>query len=272
VQQVDSQPDRKEALTPPLKWAGGKRWLLPYLEPLWKPFSSRRLVEPFVGGMAVTLGLRPERALLNDINPHVINFYRWLQCGLQIEIEMANDKTHYYEQRTRFNDLIERGKADTKAAASIFYYMNRTCFNGLCRFNKKGFFNVPFGRHTTINYTTDFTEYVQTLSRWTFTIGGFGEMTVEPDDFIYADPPYDVEFTSYSAEDFGWAEQQQLAHWLARHPGPVVASNQATGRILDLYAGLGFEIQTLEAPRMISCNGDRTPAVEMLATRGIIPG
>ena len=61
---------------PPLKWAGGKRWQLPYLLPIWQPHAHRRLVEPFCGGLAVALGLRPSRALLNDANPHLINFYQ----------------------------------------------------------------------------------------------------------------------------------------------------------------------------------------------------
>src|SRR5579863_5001919 len=75
-------------LRPPLKWAGGKRWQLPHLAPLWKAHSSRRLVEPFCGGLAVALGLRPRRALLNDVNPHLINFYAWLKKGWQPTLPM----------------------------------------------------------------------------------------------------------------------------------------------------------------------------------------
>ena len=70
-------------LKPPLKWAGGKRWLVPQLMPLWRPFSQRRLVEPFCGALAVTLGLTPERALLNDRNPHLIHFLAWIKRGLE---------------------------------------------------------------------------------------------------------------------------------------------------------------------------------------------
>ncbi|MDT7924708.1 MAG: DNA adenine methylase, partial [Chlorobiota bacterium] len=69
----------RHTLEPPLKWAGGKRWLVPYIRRLWAAHRHRRLVEPFCGGLSVTLGLQPERALLNDINPHLINFFRWLQ-------------------------------------------------------------------------------------------------------------------------------------------------------------------------------------------------
>jgi DNA adenine methylase len=97
----------------------------------------------------------------------------------------------------------------------------------------------------------------------------FEDLPLEPDDLIYADPPYDVDFTQYAKEDFKWEDQVRLAEWLARHPGPVILSNQATERILRLYAQLGFQLHTLAAPRMISCNGDRTPAVEVLALKGL---
>src|SRR2546422_10694311 len=123
-------------LPPPLKWAGGKRWQLPHLRKLWARESHRRLVEPFCGGLAVTLGLLPEQALLNDINPHLINFYSWLKRGLNISIEMDNNKTAFYKHRRTFNDLLRAGKGRTKEAASLFYYLNRTGYNGLCRFNR----------------------------------------------------------------------------------------------------------------------------------------
>ncbi len=252
-------------LSPPLKWAGGKRWLLPHLRPLWQP--QRRLAEPFCGGLAVALGLAPERALLNDINPHAINFYRWLQKGLSADFRMFNDSGHYYEKRAEFNRLVTGRWAESKKAALIFYYLNRTGYNGLC--NSRGEFNVPFGRYKTINYTRDFTAYKAVLGEWAFTCGDFEAMAVEPEDFIYADPPYDVPFTQYAKEDFRWDDQVRLADWLAAHPGPVVASNQATDRVLELYRRRGFHIRILEAPRMISCTGDRSKAAEMLATRNL---
>src|SRR5437868_1585398 len=101
-------------LRPPLKWAGGKRWLVPLLRPLWEPYRDRRLVEPLCGGLAVSLGLMPPRALLNDVNPHNINFYRWLRAGLEVEIEMANDSELYYRHRTEFNEVIEQQATSNK--------------------------------------------------------------------------------------------------------------------------------------------------------------
>jgi len=88
-------------------------------------------------------------------------------------------------------------------------------------------------------------------------------------DFIYADPPYDVEFTSYSAGGFSWDDQVRTAEWLAKHRGPVLLSNQATSRITRLYRQLGFRLQFLDAPRRISSNGNRAAAREVLASRNL---
>lgn len=256
-------------LNPPLKWAGGKRWQLAYLRRYWEAEKQRRLVEPFCGGLAVVLGLQPSRALLNDVNPHLINFYSWLKRGLQISIEMRYDAAEFYQHRARFNELLRNHKSGTREAASLFYYLNRTAYNGLCRFNRSGEFNVPFGRYSRVNYRRDFRAYKSLLANWDFSNRGFDEIEIRSDDFIYADPPYDVEFTQYSKDGFGWDEQERAAEWLARHPGPVVLSNQATPRIMRLYRKLGYKLIKLNAPRRISCTGDRSDAKEVLALRNL---
>lgn len=256
-------------LNPPLKWAGGKRWLVPYLLPLRNKYRDRKLVEPFCGGLAVALGLLPHKALLNDMNSHLINFYQWLQKGLIIDMKMVNEQDFYYDARLQFNQLIKTEAVESKRAAELFYYLNRTGFNGLCRFNKKGEFNVPFGSYKRIGYRRDFTAYRLELKRWKFKKGDFADLDLAEADFVYADPPYDVEFTQYSQTDFTWEDQVRLAKWLAEHPGPVIASNQATNRIIELYLTLGFELIFLEAPRRISATGDRTPAREILALKGV---
>lgn len=260
---------RTDCLSPPLKWAGGKRWLVPTLEKIWRSYSHCRLVEPFVGGMAVALGLQPRQAILNDCNPHLINFYAWLQRGLYIDIPLLNDSDYYYDCRNRFNSLVARGQTNSLEAAQLFYFMNRTGYNGLCRFNNSNQFNVPFGRYKSIPYLRDFSAYRPLLKNWVFSTRDFSQLELSSTDFIYADPPYDVEFTKYSARDFRWEDQVRLAEWLAKHRGAVVVSNQATDRILDLYTRLGFSIQLLSGPRRIACTGDRTPALEILACKGI---
>ncbi len=258
-----------DTLKPPLKWAGGKRWQLPHLRPLWEPHGHRRLVEPFCGGLAVTLGLQPHQALLNDANPHLINFYRWLKRGLRVTIQAENDETVFYRNRDRFNALLRAGKGETQEAAALFYYLNRTGYNGLCRFNGRGEFNVPFGQYKTITYAKSFPAFRDAFAGWEFTTGDFGAITLSPDDFVYADPPYDVEFTSYAQGGFSWADQERTAEVFAQHSGPVVLVNQATPRVEKLYRSLGYSVGFLEAPRRISCTGDRTPAKEILATRNL---
>lgn len=260
----------KIKLTPPLKWAGGKRWLVPYLKPLWKPYRQLRFVEPFCGGLGMCLGLKPKKALLNDINPHLINFYHWLQEGLVVSLKLKNEEDTYYRYRAAFNELISSPQgALSSQAAQLFYYLNRSGYNGLCRFNKKGRFNVPFGRYKRINYATDFLEYKALFKNWKFTKGDFAELITKSNDFIYADPPYDVEFTQYARGGFSWEDQIRLAEWLAGHLGPVIISNQATDRVVELYEGLGFKLHYLKGPRRISCTGDRTPALEVLAVKGM---
>lgn len=257
---------------PPLKWAGGKRWLVPKLLPLWQPFQQCRLVEPFVGGMAIALGLRPQYALLNDINQHLINFYRCLQNGFKINLPMYNDHDLYYQYRQEFNQLILNNQRHKQQAAALFYYMNRTGFNGLCRFNKKGKYNVPMGRYKTINYKQDFSEYAPIFKNWEFTSGNFADMTIQSNDFIYADPPYDKTFTQYAGNVFDWAEQERLALWLVKQNVPVIASNAATVNIIELYGDLGFKLDFLKVRRKISCDGNREFVQEMLATINQLPG
>ncbi|WP_229776636.1 DNA adenine methylase [Alicyclobacillus cellulosilyticus] len=259
---------------PLLKWAGGKRWLVPTLRPLWQRFVAScpngRLVEPFCGGLAVTLGLLPRRALLNDVNPHLIHFYRAVQRGLTIDMPMENDAGLYYQHRDRFNALIRQGQADSDEAAALFYYLNKTGYNGLCRFNKQGLFNVPFGKYKRITYQRDFHAYREVFAAWEFRCGDFETVKVRPGDFVYADPPYDVVFRQYAAEGFSWQDQERLARWLASLDVPVAVSNQATDRIVELYRSLGFTVYFLQGPRMISCTGDRSAAREVLAVKGLV--
>lgn len=258
-------------MKPAIKYAGGKTWLLSRLLELYAPHRNRRLVEPFVGSMAVSLGLNPERALLSDANEHLVNFHHRLCDPRPFILEMENTETHYYMYRTLFNDFIKsnNGASQSQTAAEIFYYLNRTGFNGLNRTNSSGEFNVPYGKYNSITYRRDFSEYAPLLARWDISCHGFEKTIIELDDFVYLDPPYDDTFTNYSTGGFSWRDQCWLALIYSKHAGPVVASNQATERVLKLYGELGFTVSVLEAPRMISSDGDRTPALEMLATKNV---
>ena len=253
---------------PPLKWAGGKRWFLPHIQPFWKQCSHLRLVELFCGGLAVSLGLKPKKALLNDINPPLIHFFKTLKKGLSISCHFKNSEKYYYKSRQAFNNLLKKDPS-SKKLAELFYYLNRTGYNGLCRFNNRGEFNVPFGRYKAINYKKDFSIYKKLFKSWIFSCKDFEQLNIHPEDFIYADPPYDVEFTKYSTQDFSFPDQIRLAKFLVKHKGPVIISNQATPRIMKLYKEHGFKLKLLTAPRRISCTGDRTPAKEVMAFHNI---
>lgn len=275
-----------DVLSPMLKWAGGKRWLVGRLAEMYAPFNggrkARRFVDLFAGGLSVSLGLRPRVALVNDINQHVINFYRWLRIGFDgaptfcmDSVPMRNERDVYLCNRTRFNELIDLRLGCSPEAAMLFWYLNRTGYNGLCRFNKGGHYNVPFGSYKRIDYSGmvgKFPHFQDALLGWRFVSRDFALVPTLPGDFIYADPPYDgaqTSFVGYAPAGFGWEDQVRLAGFLARHEGPVVTSNAATERIVALYEAKGFAVEFVDAPRRISCTGDRTPAREIVATKGL---
>lgn len=263
-------------IDPPLKWVGGKRWLLPRLEALYAAHREKRVVEPFVGGMAVSLGLLPERTLLADVNPHLINFYACVSSSWSWDLEMRNDEVLYYEHRRTFNEGVKRGERGHRMAA-LFYFLNRTAFNGVCRFNQNGEFNVPFGKYKTINYwgasspaNEELRERLANPS-WILASCDWRSIVsmIEVDDWIYLDPPYDTQFTTYSAGGFSWEDQVQLANTFADYPGPVIASNEATPRVIDLYTSLGYEVEMIPAPRRVSRTGNRNSALEILAMKNV---
>ncbi len=254
-------------LSPPLKWAGGKRWLVPAIETLWLHHQGRRLIEPFCGGLSIALSLKPRQALLNDVNPHLINFYRHVKRRLSLRIKALNDERTYYDHRARFNHLIKTGRSNTADAARLFYYLNRTCFNGLWRVNRQGEFNVPFGTYRAITYLTDFGRYSQQFEDWSFSKKDFSEVSIRKNDFVYADPPHDVDPTTYGANGFTWYDQVRAAKFFGELKCPVILSNLATPRIVELYKTLGFKLQFLQPPQRISSTGARQVIREVVATK-----
>ena len=257
-------------LLPPLKWAGGKRRLVHLIKPMWENSGKPRLVEPFCGGIAISLGLQPQYALLNDINPHLINFYRWLKNGFHFDIPIDDSDEVYYRKRNDFNKLIREGAWDTEEAAQLFYFLNKNCFNGLCRFNREGYFNVPVGKFNyEVKYPSSFDEYTNTFAKWVFSCGDFSKLEITPNDFIFADPPYDVEFRGYSKDGFGWADQELLVNWLDLHSGPVVLCNHATERIKRLYTEHQYDLIFIDEKICITANGQRHKANVVLACKNI---
>lgn len=269
----ESQTNRKS----PIKWAGGKSWIVPTIEPFWnnhilKYGEDARLVEPFCGSSAITLALNPKNALLNDANFHLINFYRWIKLeGLTQPLEVRNTEVDYYRMRRVFNDLISNPiSQDSQTSAYLFYYLNRTCFRGLCRFNSSGQFNTPYGNYKAVHYWPDFKRYQALFKNWQFKCLDFERLKINESDLLFLDPPYFNTFTDYCKGGFTMQDQERLVTWAAKLADAgttVLASNSATTEMMDLYKGLGFTVTIIKAPRRMDAKSVQTSADEMFAGR-----
>lgn len=258
---------------PILKWPGGKRWLAPCIESVYNACGRPYYVEPFAGGMSVALRIRPTNATINDLNPHLINFYQQLQEGVYIPsvMPMANSLDYYYSTRRSFNEHVEINHITGPLMAAYFYYLCKTCFNGLCRFNKTGHFNTPYGRYDKINYALD-KDVIEVIKEWDFYVGDFTDVEVESGDFIYLDPPYKGKFAGYTSAGFNPADHDRLLAWISKHDGPIVLSNSMDEGLVTAYHRAGFKVGEVYGPRSIAADGEaRGLASEILAFRGVEP-
>lgn len=260
---------------PFLKWAGGKTQLLP---DIFKRFPQvfRRYHEPFLGGGAVFFNLGPSRASLSDINADLVAAYTAIRDNVESVIEELRhhkaSEDHYYQVRA----LQTEGMAVAQNAARTIF-LNRTCFNGLYRVNKKGQFNVPFGKNANpticnadnLRLVSLVLQNVDIQHRDAFAAGA----KVQKGDLVYFDPPYDpvsktASFTSYAKGGFGHEEQERLAHLfgqLANRGASVVLSNSDTPFIRELYKD--FRVERVFARRAINSRADRRGQVsEVLVT------
>lgn len=234
------------------------------------------------------MAINPDHVLANDCWPAVINLYNQVKVGLMPHFEMVGTPTEFEKRRLEFNErAIDKGELSAETA-NLLYFIQRTGHNGLVRCNSKGWSNVPHGkpdRKKWDKYKEDFSDYHKYLTNfdahqnafknWEFICGDFADVPIAHDDFLYADPPYDpVSATGASfsyTKGFTWGDQVRLAEFLASKPNPVVASNYATPRILELYLDLGFKVKTFGTKTSISCNGgDRGNVItEILAIKNI---
>lgn len=258
---------------PFLKWAGGKTQLLRQLRPLL-PDTFDCYFEPFLGGGALFFNVAPGVAYLSDVNEELINVYRVVRDDVESLIaQLGNhkhEKNHYYAVRAldpRFLDPVER--------AARMAYLNRTCFNGLYRVNRRGQFNVPFGSYKNPDICP-----VDKLRAASATLQGvsierqdFADAVAHAraGDFVYFDPPYDpvsrtASFTRYAKGDFGPEDQAALAETFADLTARGVhcmLSNSDTPLINELYAA--FRVERVQARRAISRRaGGRGPVSEVV--------
>lgn len=265
---------------PFLKWAGGKSQLLGQLEPFF-PASITAYCEPFVGSGAVFFHLRARlgdfRACLCDGNAELINCY--LAVRDRVEELMDSLDKHLREYRSRGSQYYylvrsQHHLPEPTERASRMIFLNKTCFNGLWRVNGRGEFNVPIGSYRPDQVRLYGRENLLAASRALqgaeLAARDFRDVLREVPSgaFAYLDPPYvplsaTANFTSYTREDFGMAEQEQLAACFAEaaeRGARLMLSNSDTPAVHCLYQA--FSIQKLQARRAVNCNGTR---------RGVIP-
>lgn len=268
----------KTSSKPFLKWAGGKAKLAPFIQSHLPAHSHHRLIEPFAGSAALSLALEYDAYLLNDSNTDLINLYQSLKCHQQEFIDYVrsffiapnNQDTQFYALRDQFN-----ASQNAEERAALFVYLNRHAFNGLCRYNSKGGFNVPFGKYQSPYFPErEMQAFIQKSNRITLMCGDFQAALdlAQKDDAVYCDPPYaplseTASFTAYSQNGFDANDQQRLAQaaqLAAQQAQSVLISNHDTPFIRSLYRHA--KIQTVEVQRNIAANGERRKKVgELLA-------
>jgi len=264
---------------PFLKWAGNKYRIISEIQSILGQFAdSRRLVEPFVGSGAVFLNTDYPEYLLADNNADLIRLYQYLQTEGPEFIHFChsffkpenNCKEAYYELRSLFNQ-----SQDTRLRAALFVYFNKHGYNGLCRYNLQGGFNVPFGQYKSPYFPEkEMLYFYQKSQNAVFCVADFIKTfrKARIGDVVYCDPPYvplssTASFTTYSQGGFSLVDQQQLAtlaNKLTAQGIPVLISNHDTPFIREAYNHA--VIQELSVQRSISCNGSRRErADEVLA-------
>lgn len=292
---------KKQVLKPFLKWAGGKGQLIAEIEQYY-PFNNgsiTKYAEPFVGGGAVLFDILSRFELnavyISDINAELINTYRVIKDNIDdlislltlmqqefLPLDTDKRRQYYDKKRTRFNDLKVNGDSKTNIEkAALMIFLNKTCFNGLFRVNKKGLFNVPMGayKNPMICDEENLRAVSEKLQNVTIVCGDYRNSADFIDDktFVYFDPPYrplstTASFTAYTENLFNDEEQIELARFVdaVHNKGAKVVISNSDPKNSDtdddffdqIYSS--HNIKRVEATRMINCNGEARGKIKEL--------
>lgn len=265
-------------MKPFLKWPGGKYRLIKRIKSALQP--GQRLIEPFAGSAAVFLNTDYSEYLIADSNNDLINLYQRLidegdsfinYCHTFFNQENNNEQPYY-----KFREEFNRSR-NIRRRSALFLYLNRHCYNGLCRYNKSGEFNTPFGLYKKPYFPKkEMQQFIDIAGNATFINADFLDSMAraEQGDVIYCDPPYvplsqTAYFTDYHTGGFNWQDQVHLvdmARELADKKIPVVISNHDTKEIRKLYNDAKAKIERFHVQRTISCDtSNRKKAGELLA-------
>jgi DNA adenine methylase len=271
---------------PVIKWAGGKARLVPEIMRRMPPRIGTYF-EPFAGGLALFFAVRPARAVLSDTNVDLIEMYQVIErepLAMHTALTFLadnHDEENYYEARRLWNE--QRHTWEPHHRAAMFVYLNKACFNGLFRLNRRGAFNVPIGKYPKLSIPTP--EHLLAVQRELRGRELHNHAIVAIDyrlacegadsgDFVYFDPPYvplsvTSNFTSYSERGFGETDQRQLAELasiLVKRGVTVVASNSDTPLTREIWQG--WKLEEIRASRSINAKGGKRGSVGELIISG----
>lgn len=271
-------------MQPFVKWAGGKRQLVPaIMDRLPKTYNT--YFEPFLGGGALLFASEPEKAIVGDINKVLIDTYNQIKHDVSSLMEILNKfadehnaaedkKEYYYSMRESYNEKIKNNKYDLMTVA-LFLYLNKTCFNGLYRVNSKGLFNVPFNNRKTLNIYSkeNLEEIAKYLDKITIMNGDFEDTckNAKAGDFVFFDSPYAPlkadSFESYTKEGFAMEEHIRLAQLykeLSDRGVYCMLTNHNTDFINKLYSD--YNIEVVQVKRMINSDAKNRVGEEVIIT------
>lgn len=271
----------KSNIAPFVKWAGGKRQLLGRISERM-PQGFNNYYEPFIGGGAVLFELQPDNAVINDINPSLINAYRiianypeeFIMKVQKLDAKIGdNGKEYYYSLREHYNDKLMKEEFDIELAA-LFVFINKHCFNGLYRVNGKGLFNVPYNnsRRESIDIDSimDDSHYLKNV---TVLQGDFEEacQNAGQGDFVFFDSPYaplnPTSFESYTKEGFDVESHERLARLfdeLTNRGCYCMLTNHNTDFINQLYGDKGYRMDVVDVKRMINSDASNRKGQEVI--------
>lgn len=274
--------NKNKLVRPFVKWAGGKRQILPeILQSI--PHKFNKYFEPFVGGGALFFELQPKEAVINDLNSELINLYKVIKNNpkeLIDELKLYQNTSDYFYKIRELDRNPNFDKLSEIKKASRILYLNKTCYNGLFRVNSQGQFNVPFGNYKQPNIINDIvimavSNYLNSANLLMLS-GDFEESLkkAKKNDFVYLDPPYDPvseisSFTGYTLNGFGKDEQKRLKNVCDRLNEKGVKfllSNSYTDFINELYKK-EYNINIISASRSINSIGDKRGKISEVLIR-----
>ena len=293
-----------EKVRPFVKWAGGKNKLIPQMEQYYpKELKENKIdvyIEPFVGGGAILIDILKKynikKAYAFDINKNLINCYNIIKDKVEslvlelkkleeeyLKLDDENRKEYYYDIRKKYNSINIENENEALEKTTYFIFLNKTCFNGLYRENRRGQFNVPIGKYKnpTICDEKNLIELSKLIKNVTFINGDYRESYkyIEENTFIYFDPPYrpinkTSSFTSYSKEDFNDENQKKLGEYFRK-----INDNNSNVKLMlsnsnpknnnekdDFFEQIynGFKINEIKANRMINSNKEKRGKISEL--------